>query len=354
MADIYRLNEEVGKYEKWVDIGTDPITGNTVYARAVAADIVVGDTIAVTGPLTNTEIRATALPVSGPLTDTQIRATALPVSGPLTDTQIRATALPVSGPLTDTQIRATALPVSGPLTDTQIRATALPVSGPLTDTQIRATALPVSGPLTDTQIRATALPVSGPLTDTQIRATALPVSGPLTDTQIRATALPVASTLTASELHIGQVGGEGITISQTPTISAAAIYAAGDAVGGLLTFANAARVSGGGGVIKNMIIIDDDKETGALELWLFKATFTPTADNAAFTVSDADLENCIGVISTANGDWFAAANNQVADVETSKRYDLTGTSMFGQLVTRGTQTYTATTDITVKVALLRD
>ena len=95
MADIYRLNEEVGKYEKWVDIGTDPITGNTVYARAVAADIVVGDTIAVTGPLTNTEIRATALPVSGPLTDTQIRATALPVSGPLTDTQIRATALPV-------------------------------------------------------------------------------------------------------------------------------------------------------------------------------------------------------------------------------------------------------------------
>ena len=79
MADIYRLNEEVGKYEKWVDIGTDPITGNTVDARAVAADIVVGDTIAVTGPLTNTEIRATALPVSGPLTDTQIRATALPV-----------------------------------------------------------------------------------------------------------------------------------------------------------------------------------------------------------------------------------------------------------------------------------
>jgi len=72
------------------------------------------------------------------------------------------------------------LPVSGPLTDTQIRATALPVSGPLTDTQIRATALPVSGPLTDTQIRATALPVSGPLTDTQIRAMALPVKESVT------------------------------------------------------------------------------------------------------------------------------------------------------------------------------
>lgn len=69
-----------------------------------------------------------AVPVSGPLTDTQLRATAVPVSGPLTDTQLRATAVPVSGPLTDTQLRATAVPVSGPLTDTQLRASAVPVS----------------------------------------------------------------------------------------------------------------------------------------------------------------------------------------------------------------------------------
>jgi len=69
-----------------------------------------------------------AVPVSGPLTDTQLRATAIPVSGPLTDTQLRATAVPVSGPLTDTELRATAVPVSGPLTDTQLRATAVPVS----------------------------------------------------------------------------------------------------------------------------------------------------------------------------------------------------------------------------------
>jgi hypothetical protein len=39
------------------------------------------------------------------------------------------------------------------LTDTQLRATAVPVSGPLTDTQLRASAVPVSGPLTDTQLR---------------------------------------------------------------------------------------------------------------------------------------------------------------------------------------------------------
>lgn len=37
--------------------------------------------LAVTGPLTDTELRATAVPVSGPLTDTQLRATPVPVSG---------------------------------------------------------------------------------------------------------------------------------------------------------------------------------------------------------------------------------------------------------------------------------
>ena len=67
-------------------------------------------------------------------------------------------------------------PVSGPLTDTQLRAAAVPVSGPLTDTQLRATAVPVSGPLTDAQLRATAVTVSGPLTDTQLRAAPVPVT----------------------------------------------------------------------------------------------------------------------------------------------------------------------------------
>jgi len=59
--------------------------------------------------------------------------------------------------------------VSGPLTDTQLRASAVPVSGPLTDTQLRATPVPISGTvstggLTDTQLRATAVPVSGTVT----------------------------------------------------------------------------------------------------------------------------------------------------------------------------------------------
>lgn len=63
--------------------------------------------------------------------------------------------LPVAGPLTDTQLRAAAVPVTvGNFPSTQ------PVSGPLTNTQLRASAVPVSGPLTDAELRASAIPVT--------------------------------------------------------------------------------------------------------------------------------------------------------------------------------------------------
>lgn len=80
----------------------------------------------------------------GGLTDAQLRASAVPVTVP--------TPVPVTGPLTDTQLRATPVPVSGTVT----------ASGPLTDTQLRASAVPVSGPLTDAQLRAVPVPVTIP------------------------------------------------------------------------------------------------------------------------------------------------------------------------------------------------
>ena len=150
------------------------------------------------------------------------------------------------------------------------------------------------------------------------------------------------------------VASSGISISQTPTVSAAAIYAANDAVGGLLTFANAALVTGGGGVIKDVLILDDAGQDAVLELWLFNATFTAMADNAAWAPSEADLRKLVGVVSTVDGSWFAAGTPSIARVEGSQRYDCTGTSLFGQLVTRGTPTYAATDDVTCIIGLLQD
>jgi hypothetical protein len=56
-------------------------------------------------------------------------------------------------------------PVSGPLTDTQLRATAVPVSGPLTDAQLRATAVTVASarPASSTLSNVAASVTSGTL-----------------------------------------------------------------------------------------------------------------------------------------------------------------------------------------------
>ena len=163
----------------------------------------------------------------------------------------------------------------------------------------------------------------------------------------------VSVALGAGELHIGNIGAEGDTLVQKPVVTAGA-YQVNDAVGGLLTFANAARVSGGGGVIKSLIIVDDALQSPQLELWLFNQTFTAIADNAAWDPTEADLENLVGVITTDNGAWFATASHSAADVEASKRYDLAGTSLFGQLVTREIFTPAAIDDITVKMGVLQD
>ena len=147
----------------------------------------------------------------------------------------------------------------------------------------------------------------------------------------------------------------GDTISQTPTVTAGA-YVANDAVGGLLTFANAARSTGGGGVIKTVVIIDDAGQDSELELWLFNQTFTAMADNAAWAPSEADLENLVGVISTEDSSqgWLDAGTPSAITIDVATRYDLTGTSLFGQLVTRGTPTFAATDDVSVHIGLLQD
>jgi len=152
---------------------------------------------------------------------------------------------------------------------------------------------------------------------------------------------------------IGVVSTKGTTISQTPTVSAGA-YSAGDNVGGLLTFADAAAVTGGGGVIKDVLIIDDAGQDAVLELWLFDTTFTAGSNNDAWAPTEAQLHTLITVVSTSDGAWIAGGTPSVCPIEVARRYDCTGTSLFGRLVTRGTPTFAATDDVTCRIMLLQD
>ena len=144
-----------------------------------------------------------------------------------------------------------------------------------------------------------------------------------------------------------------VRISQTPTVSTSPAYTAKDAVGGLLTFANAVRTSGGNAVLQSVIVIDNSQQRPSLELVLFDRTFTASTDNAIFAPSDGDLANTVGVV--AVNSWSDFSTNSVATVDgIGKALVLNGTSLFGQLVTRGTPTFVATSDIVVIVTILQN
>jgi len=96
--------------------GTMPVSGNVGVTGSVA---VTGTFWQATQPVSGTvTVGNASLAVTGPLTDTQLRASAVPVS--LASTTITGS-VAVTGPLTDTQLRATPVPVS--LTSTTITGT---------------------------------------------------------------------------------------------------------------------------------------------------------------------------------------------------------------------------------------
>lgn len=151
-------------------------------------------------------------------------------------------------------------------------------------------------------------------------------------------------------------GEDILTVTVAPTISAAAIYAAGDAIGGRFELAGAVKVPSGAGEIKTVVVIDDDQELAEIDFVLFDNAFTGVADNAPFDVSDADLEHCLGHVPFTQAhysnflDNSAGAHRNVGFVFSAAAGQ---TSVWGQGVVRSTPTYTATTDLTFKFVIAR-
>lgn len=151
--------------------------------------------------------------------------------------------------------------------------------------------------------------------------------------------------------------GRLVLVSQTPTITAGA-YTANDALGGLLTFANVVDPDTRTGRIVLAQIIDKAGQSAATDIFLFDATFTATADNAAFpTTSPTEAfigTNCIGLVSVAAADYKAYSGGSVAVVQMDRRLVLPTTTLYAQAVTRGTPTYAATSDIIIRLTVERD
>jgi hypothetical protein len=146
-------------------------------------------------------------------------------------------------------------------------------------------------------------------------------------------------------------------ISVTPTIDTA-IYASGDCIGGLMTFANAARISGGSGIIQSILVLDKTQaQRAAMDLLFFDRSVTVAGNNAAVAMSDADMAYCLGVVPIGpyNTAWPGTPLNSLSTlINVGLPFVLNGTDLYVQAVVRATPTYVASTDLVFTLGILQD
>lgn len=175
---------------------------------------------------------------------------------------------------------------------------------------------------------------------------------------------------TAQELHLGEIGSNQIKVQIAQTVTASA-YSAGNALGGLMTIANAARISGSagaagtGGILAGLQLNSKAIQTGVqVDIFIFDAnpTGSTCTDKTAFVLANADFDKVVGILTipstAANGaGWFGATTTGAVGIPTyfPISYDLaSATSIYACAVVRAAITPGSTSDISFKVNLLRN
>lgn len=113
----------------------------------------------------------------------------------------------------------------------------------------------------------------------------------------------------------------GSMVTRSTTVTRAAnvtTYTAADNVGstpsGGYTITDAARVSGGSGIITDMFVQWDDITVTKMqgEVWITDSSITETADNAALTLTDTEAKTVVGIIPFV---LFAGPSGDMAHVQ---------------------------------------
>jgi len=137
----------------------------------------------------------------------------------------------------------------------------------------------------------------------------------------------------------------------------AGAYSANDVIGGLMTFTLSNKNTGGRlGTIR---IRDNDAVGPAMILYLFSDAPTAIADNAAFSLVDADSDKLIGIITAGTWDDLTAFKQVRVvgkDDETSDYVDirLDGGKLYVYAKVTGTPTMTTTTALRFDVTFWGD
>lgn len=151
-------------------------------------------------------------------------------------------------------------------------------------------------------------------------------------------------------------GIDRVLVSSNVGMTVAGSYSTGDYIGTSTTpqsFANAVRDTGVTSLIKSITISDKQSASAvAMELWLFSASFTAPTDNAAWNMTGATGQTCLGVIPLPTTKWYASSASKVYSDDTLNIViKPSATSLFYALVARGTTPTWASLDLQISLGI---
>lgn len=201
------------------------------------------------------------------------------------------------------------------------------------------------------------------ITDGTTKAKVEPASTPAATTDAALAVAPIPS-----ELHVGETGSNQIAVQVAQTVTASA-YTTGNALGGLMTIAGAARVSGTsgasgtGGILMPAMLTSKSVQTVQVDVFFFNAnpSGSTCTDKTAFVLAAADAGKVVGVQTipgtAANGaGWFSGGTGSLGIPSYFPiSYSLgSATSIFACAVVRGAFTPASTSDVAFNYTMLRD
>lgn len=166
------------------------------------------------------------------------------------------------------------------------------------------------------------------------------------------------TTLNTSVVANQNVGGYTKNIKDTTAVSTSPAYTAGDAVGGKRTLTDALRTSNGSAILESITLLDRANQKAAMELIIFDSdpSAATITDNSAFVYSTDDLK-VLARITIAATDYVTLNSKAIAQLRglgVTLKGANNNTNLYAALVTTGTPTYAATTDVQITFGFLQD
>ena len=124
------------------------------------------------------------------------------------------------------------------------------------------------------------------------------------------------------------------------------IYAAGDLLADTQVITGAVPIAGGSTVLQSLVLNDkDDQAAAAMTVVLLDSNVSLGTENSAPSITDANADNIVGVVSLVAGDWVDLGGCKVAtktNIGLMCRAASGTTNLYVALITAGTPTQTAT------------